>query len=1109
MRRLPSTMQPLSKLSAVILSILIFSTLSLAAVADRISGPIVPGQFIKVSAGVPRKAQPQFDQGAVDPGLKLSYMTLLTVPSASQRKAINQLLAQQQDPRSALYHKWLTPEQYAERFGLSQNDVNKIVAWLQSQGFTVHNVARSRNDFVFSGTVAQIENAFQPRLHNFNIDGEKHFANTTPPSIPAALSSIVTGIRGLNDFRPKPFLERRKPDYSFPLGGNQYALFLAPGDITTIYDIGALYAAGIDGTGQKLAVMGRTDVYLADLNDFRSAFGLTPINCTPDANGLITTACNTTNFQYVLNGPDPGVNFVGDDLPEADLDLEWSGATAYNAQIIYVNSGGTAGDVFDAYYYTIQNNLAPVITMSYGFCEFDEAQSGFKDSDEAELKQANLQGQTFMNSSGDDGAATCDFTPPNANPPFSAAVGGLAVSYPASSPEVTGVGGTMIPLGEYNATYWTASNGSDGGSALCPVGEGLGPCIPENGWNDDAEIGAFCAANPSSSNCHPTHGVAITNAQTAQEDFWIASSGGGFSNCTVVDVNNLCIVDPDSGQLGFAQPAWQTVTVPGQAAARFVPDVSLLASANFPGYIFCSAVDEFVGGTDTTSSCAGGINNSITTYSSIVGGTSVSSPVFAGIVALLNQYAVQNGFQGAPGLGNINPSLYQIATYNPSAFHPVTAGLNAPGSNIVYCQTGEPTGQPSALLCPSTGKMGFLAANADTVTGYNLVTGLGSVDVGNLATAWGEVLTATTTSLARSAATIVEGQTETFTITVTPSSASGIVTLKNTNGGTTTTLGTATITGGTGTFTTAATGSTALPVGTNSIKGYYVGVNAPSTSSAVTVTVTAASVSLSDPVSSGPVLSGQSATYTFTATPTGNPTFTADVALACSGLPDATVTCTFNTGQADPSKILAGSGATNVTLTIATTGPNTGCISCSRRAENRRSPWLPLALPLAGIVVAGFAGRKLSRHSAIAGLCVSLALLGLLVACGGSSTPPVNIVVSQGTPSSVFPNNTGWSPVQTAQFTATVTNTTNTAVTWAVTTPNGGTIDANGLYTAPTVAAGLPTSVTIKATSAADTSKSASATETLKAATIPGTYTVTVTATEFSPVSKQVTLTVQ
>jgi hypothetical protein len=166
-------------------------------------------------------------------------------------------------------------------------------------------------------------------------------------------------------------------------------------------------------------------------------------------------------------------------------------------------------------------------------------------------------------------------------------------------------------------------------------------------------------------------------------------------------------------------------------------------------------------------------------------------------------------------------------------------------------------------------------------------------------------------------------------------------------------------------------------------------------------------------------------------------------------------------------------------------------------------------LPLAGIVVAGFAGRKLSRHSAIAGLCVSLALLGLLVACGGSSTPPVNIVVGQGTPSSVFPNNTGWSPLQTAQFTATVTNTTNTAVTWAVTTANGGTIDANGLYTAPTVAAGLPTSVTIKATSAADTSKSASATETLKAATIPGTYTVTVTATEFSPVSKQVTLTVQ
>jgi hypothetical protein len=120
------------------------------------------------------------------------------------------------------------------------------------------------------------------------------------------------------------------------------------------------------------------------------------------------------------------------------------------------------------------------------------------------------------------------------------------------------------------------------------------------------------------------------------------------------------------------------------------------------------------------------------------------------------------------------------------------------------------------------------------------------------------------------------------------------------------------------------------------------------------------------------------------------------------------------------------------------------------------------------------------------------------------------VTVSPGVPSSVYPNSPGW-PSQTAQFTATVTNVSNTGVTWSVTTPNGGTIDANGVYTAPLVATGLPTSVTVTATSQADTTISASAQETLNAATIPGTYSnIMVTATENAAAhSDPVTLIVQ
>ena len=748
-----------AKLLTIIFCILICSTLSFAAAPDRITGPIVSSQLIKLSGGVPRRAQPQYDQGPVDPSFKLSYMTLLTVPPAGQQKAIDRLLAQQQDPRSPLYHQWLTPEQYADRFGLNPNDVQKITGWLQSQGFSIREVARGRNWIVFSGTSAQVETAFQPKIHNFDIDGEKHFSNTTPPSIPAALSGVVSGIRGLSDFRPKPHFRRGKPGYTLTtISGIPY--FLAPGDVATIYDIGPLYTAGYNGTGQKLAVMGQTDVYLADLYNFRNDFGLPLISgCTTNSNGVIT-ACSaaSTYLQYVVVGSDPGVPDTTGDLSESDLDLEWSGAVARNAQIIFVNAPKTANGVFDAWYYAVDNHVAPVITLSYGICELGEI--GYFASDEAELTKANAEGITFLNSSGDNGAAGCDYNPPGTTStyyppsPYLGAENGLAVSYPASSPEVTGVGGTMIPMEYYTPEYWNPNNSSgttdNGGSALS--------YIPENGWNDDQELGYYCAVNFATDPfCAPVYAgqVTVKSPQTYQEDWWISSSGGGPSNCIAINGSDAC-----TG--GFAQPTWQTVAISGVPSARFTPDVSLLASSELPGYIFCTAISElppYSGG--STSSCASGINYALENYYPIVGGTSSSTPIFAGMVTLLNQYL--NG-SATPGLGNINPQLYSLAKNAPAAFHQVTAGDNyAPASNIVYCQEGTPTTQPATLQCPSSGAnagtMGYLAANADANTGYNLVTGLGSVDVNNLAKAWAGATTSFTLTAETLAFTVAPGVT--------------------------------------------------------------------------------------------------------------------------------------------------------------------------------------------------------------------------------------------------------------------------------------------------------------------------------------------------------------
>jgi len=836
-------------------------------------------------------------------------------PSSTQQKALDQLLAQQQNRTSPNYHKWLTPPQFADRFGLSQNDLNKVTAWLKSGGFEILSVGGGRNSVSFSGTAAQVQRAFATELHNYKVNREEHFANSTPLMIPTALNGIVSSVMGLHSFLPRPASQKRSfsaqrnssPDYYD--GTYVFPNFLAPGDIATIYNI----PSSLDGTGQKLAIVGQTDVYLADINDFRTGFGLNQITgCTTNVNGVVTATapgCNTTYFQYVLvaGSSDPGNTYPCGDVGEADLDIEWSGAVARNAQVVFVNAPVTydsncnfiSGGGVNASLNAVINPpsgpaLAPVVSMSYGACE---AQAGDL---ETLLQQGNAEGVTIVNSSGDAGAATCDRNPPNNSQPFSPAVNGLAVSYPASSPEVTGVGGTAISLTDDSypnpSPFWSTSIGANGGTAV--------QYIPELAWNDDVAWQQYCQApvsgDPfcSQGNNPPVHGwVPLTTMATAaqvQEDIWTSIGGGGASNC-FTENGNVC-------QAGFPQPTWQQgLSVPSApAGVRYVPDVSLFASPNFPGYVFCTAQNP---PSNSASTCVSGIFTAVDFYQSLVGGTSASSPVFAGIVALLNQYVVTNGFQSIPGLGNVNPDLYYIAANNPGAFNQVKSG-----TNVVYCQPGTPSIQPMAVRCPAGGSIGYNASNADAATGYNLVTGLGSVNVNPLALAWGELFTPTTTSLSPPTTTVSLGASVTLTATVTPSSATGKVTFHN--NGSTTAIGSAAVSSGTATFTTSA-----LPVGTNSIVGTYGGINGPSSSSPVTVTVVQPDFTLTagNPVPSS-IPAGQSAVVTLTITPvnaSSGMTINFSDSTGCAGLP-TNGTCKFN-----PTSVNGGSPST-VQLTIST-----------------------------------------------------------------------------------------------------------------------------------------------------------------------------------------------
>jgi subtilase family serine protease len=977
----------------------VLSTLSYAATPDRITGALSSGQTVTLSGNVNHKALPQYDQGPADPGLRFGSIMLLTMPTPSQQKALTRLLAEQQDPKSPNYHKWLTPEQWAERFGLSANDVRKITAWLIAQGFNDIRVARGRNWFVFGGTAAQVESAFGTEIDRFEVNGEMHVANTTSPRIPAALAGIVTGIRGLDDFYLKPRAMRRVRPYYYD--SSIPADFLAPGDIATIYDINALYNAStpIDGTGQKLAVIEQTDVYLADLQDFRTNFGLSSISCSTNGSGVITE-CSDPHLQYVVTTglTDPGTPLSAGDLEEADLDLEWSGAVARGAQIIYVNAPATfntsgelvSGGVWVAWYDAVDNDRAPVISMSYGICEFGDNNipNTGQGSDEYELQKANSEGITFVNSAGDSGAAECDPDPPDqsssADPYGASATGGLAVSYPASSPEVTGTGGTAVPLADFTSTYWGTTNDTYGGSALSYV--------PEQGWNDDAEIAQLCGetTDPETLEFCKQGGstavsgwVSITDQQQAQEDLalppyysGISAGGGGASNCEVQNAGFTACVS------GFPQPSWQTVTISGQASARFSPDVSFLASPNFPGYIFCTNVSA-LGESGTGSTCATSIADAVND-GSIIGGTSATAPIFAGIVTLLNQYLAST-----TGLGNVNPMLYILAKDSPSPFNHVTTG-----NNQVYCTAGTPgSPQPTSLDCPSppaTAVLGFQVSNADATTGYNLVTGLGSVDANNLATAWALKLISTTTALTASSTSIYQTQSVTLTATVTPGS------------GTTTPTGSVTFnytcsgcsgSSGSGSLGSAALNSsgvatlptTALPLGADSITASYKnGSMANSTSTATTVTVTAA-FTLTPPTSTPQVTPGQSVNVLVALALTSG--FSGTVTFACPS-PGSEITCT-------PPPATNASG--NVTFTVATTAPTA---SLRRPFDRGTRIFYAALLPgLVGIVFAFGSRRRSLAGMRMLGLIMVLGFSTLwLGSCGGSSSGPTN----QGTPPGTY-----------------------------------------------------------------------------------------------------------
>src|SRR5271170_6331271 len=392
-------------------------------VQSRILSPIRNEERITVAGSTSPLVKASVDNGRMPGGQNLGRMLLMLAPAPELDQQAQQLLAALHDASSPSFHKWLTPAQFGEQFGVAAADATTVQNWLQTQGLTVHEISQSRRFIVFSGSASQVKNTFSTEMHSYSYKGQNFISNSSDVQIPAALQAVVKGVVRLHSdpkasssalLGAKVHFKKSKGNFTFDDGSH----YMTPADFAKIYDVQALYNAGIDGTGQTIAIVGRSNISVQDVRDFRSNLGL-PAN----------------DPQVIVNGDDPGQTYY--DVDEATLDVTWSGAVAPMATIDFVVSQSNFADGVDvSAEYIVDNNIAPVMSTSYGTCETDlgPVESAFYYS---LWQQAAAQGTTSFVAAGDDGGAGCDAP---AGGVYSSGV--LAVNGLASTPYNVAVGGT-------------------------------------------------------------------------------------------------------------------------------------------------------------------------------------------------------------------------------------------------------------------------------------------------------------------------------------------------------------------------------------------------------------------------------------------------------------------------------------------------------------------------------------------------------------------------------------------------------------------------------------------------------------------------------------------
>ena len=712
MRVLPAFFSSRTVLFLIVVVVLCGVALSAPAVAQNaqaaisvvvrqlITQPVDEAQVTVLKGNTHPLARAEFDLGTAPASLPMERMLLVLKRSPEQELALRKLLDDQQDKASRNYHKWLTPDQYGKQFGPTDSDIQTITAWLQSHGFQV-GTTKGRSVLEFSGSASQVQEAFHTTIHKYIVNGEQRWANASDPSIPTALTGAVAGVLTLHNFVSKPqihfvqepaparLVQGEKPEVTFTQNGQEINA-LEPQDYAVIYNINPAYNT-YTGVGETIGVIGRSNTYNngQDVQDFHNAIG--------NGNGTF----GPTNFNVVLDGPDPG-NSGGGEEAEAILDSTWSSSLAPGATVDLVVSGSTnTTDGIDlSEQYIVENNFADIMTESFSGCEYfatDARLAGIN----ALAEQAAAQGITYFVSSGDSGAEGCD------NPNTPPASGPVSVNALASTAFNVAVGGTIFNENGNVSKYWGTTP---------PISKTALSYIPEDVWNESS----------------------LTNG------LWAGSGGASAGNL------GDTLISPPGTTGGVPKPSWQSgqgLNIPADGV-RDVPDVSLTAAGHDP-YLLC-----FEG------SCVPN-NGQIFVY--FISGTSASAPSFAGIMALVDQS--QGGRQG-----QANYVLYPLAASQASqGIYPSQCnGSNTSGPPAPSCIFNDITVGNNVVP-------GEVGTNYQAGSGYDLTTGLGSVNVSNLINNWSSVkFSPTTTALTlnggTTAVTINHGQSVTVGAVVAPNS---------------------------------------------------------------------------------------------------------------------------------------------------------------------------------------------------------------------------------------------------------------------------------------------------------------------------------------------------